>query len=113
MPYQSGAGGAPRDVLESDLAAREFAAAATATPSAFAPELVTSLRESGRAVTVVSSCTARAVNSYLNHTGLGALTGLTTARQPGKPNGYPDEKVRNVAENARTLKLETFSFEDD
>jgi predicted AAA+ superfamily ATPase len=33
-----------------------------------------------------------------------------TARHPG---GYPDDKVRNVNENARTLKFETYGFEDD
>jgi predicted AAA+ superfamily ATPase len=32
-----------------------------------------------------------------------------TARKPG---GYPDDKVRNVTENARTLKFETYGFED-
>jgi predicted AAA+ superfamily ATPase len=29
-----------------------------------------------------------------------------------KPDGYPDDKVRNVTENARTLKFETYGFED-
>jgi hypothetical protein len=29
-----------------------------------------------------------------------------------KQDGYPDDKVRIVAENARTLKLDSFSFED-
>jgi hypothetical protein len=29
-----------------------------------------------------------------------------------KPGGYSDDKVRAVTENARTLKLETFGFED-
>ncbi len=33
-----------------------------------------------------------------------------TARHSG---GYPDDKVRNVTENARTLKFETYGFEDD
>jgi predicted AAA+ superfamily ATPase len=28
------------------------------------------------------------------------------------PDGYPDDKVRTITENARTLKLETFGFED-
>ncbi len=32
-----------------------------------------------------------------------------TARQP---DGYSDDKVRNVAQNARTLKFETYGFED-
>jgi len=32
-----------------------------------------------------------------------------TARNP---DGYPDDKVRNVTENARTLKFETYGFED-
>jgi hypothetical protein len=32
-----------------------------------------------------------------------------TARDP---RGYPDDKVRNVTENARTLKFETYGFED-
>ena len=30
-----------------------------------------------------------------------------------KPDGYPDDKVRNVTENARTLKFETYGFEDN
>jgi hypothetical protein len=29
-----------------------------------------------------------------------------------KADGYPDDKVRNVTENARTLKFETYGFED-
>jgi hypothetical protein len=29
-----------------------------------------------------------------------------------KADGYPDDKVRNVIENARTLKFETYGFED-
>lgn len=29
-----------------------------------------------------------------------------------KADGYPDDKVRTVTENARTLKLETYGFED-
>ncbi|HET9895154.1 MAG TPA: Swt1 family HEPN domain-containing protein [Streptosporangiaceae bacterium] len=29
-----------------------------------------------------------------------------------KPDGYSDDKVRNVTENARTLKFETYGFED-
>ena len=29
-----------------------------------------------------------------------------------KVDGYPDDKVRNVTENARTLKFETYGFED-
>ena len=29
-----------------------------------------------------------------------------------KPDGYPYDKVRTVTENARTLKLETYGFED-
>jgi predicted AAA+ superfamily ATPase len=29
-----------------------------------------------------------------------------------KPDGFPDDKVRNVTENARTLKFETYGFED-
>jgi hypothetical protein len=29
-----------------------------------------------------------------------------------RPDGYPDDKVRNVTGNTRTLKLETFEFED-
>jgi len=29
-----------------------------------------------------------------------------------KPDGYPDDKVRSVTENARTLKFETYGFED-
>jgi hypothetical protein len=32
-----------------------------------------------------------------------------TARHSG---GYPEDKVRNVTENARTLKFETYGFED-
>jgi predicted AAA+ superfamily ATPase len=29
-----------------------------------------------------------------------------------KPDGYPEDNVRNVTENARTLKFETYGFED-
>ena len=29
-----------------------------------------------------------------------------------KQDGYPDDKVRIVTENARTLKFDTYGFED-
>jgi beta-phosphoglucomutase-like phosphatase (HAD superfamily) len=83
--YLSGAKGTLGDVAEGELADREFAAAATARSIGFAPDLIASASESGRTVTVVSTCAARAVNAYLHRTGLAALTGLTTARLPGKP----------------------------
>jgi hypothetical protein len=30
-----------------------------------------------------------------------------------KPDGFPDDKVRIVTENARTLKFDQFGFEND
>jgi hypothetical protein len=42
----------------------------------------------------------------------GVELGIRVEISAHKPDGHPDDKVRNVTENARTLKLDPYGFED-
>lgn len=76
--------------LESDLAGWEYTAITTALPVSSAPDVIAGARESGRTVTVVSSCAARVVDRYLDQAGLSELTGPAIGRKEGKPeSGEP------------------------
>jgi phosphoglycolate phosphatase len=59
--------------VEAELTSQEEAAVASATPAAYVHEVVTSCRESGRSVSVVSNNSERAVNTYLAQHGLALL----------------------------------------
>jgi beta-phosphoglucomutase-like phosphatase (HAD superfamily) len=100
--YLSGATDALGKALESEAASREFEAAATARPVTSAADLISSARESGRTVTVLSSSAARAVDSYLHRAGLATMTGLATARRPGKPASAAPPDL--LARSARHLR---------
>ncbi len=66
--------------VESELADQEMAAVATAAPAGYIHELVSSCRESGRSVSVISNNSARAVQSYLERNSLDGPIGLVLAR---------------------------------
>jgi hypothetical protein len=44
---------------------------------------------------------------------LGANVHVTLEIQADIPNGLPDETVRTVTENCRTLKFDDFGFEEE
>jgi len=66
--------------VEAELTGLEETAVATAKPAAYVHEVVTSARESGRSVAVVSNNSERAVNSYLTQHGLDDRIDLVVAR---------------------------------
>jgi phosphoglycolate phosphatase len=66
--------------VEAELTSQEEAAVSTATPAAYVHEVVTSCRESGRSVSVVSNNSERAVNTYLAQHGLADRIDLVVAR---------------------------------
>ena len=84
--------------VEAELTSLEETAVATAKPAAYVHEVVTSCRESGRSVSVVSNNSERAVNSYLAQHGLDDRIDLVVARTSHdaallKPNPHLIEKA--------------------
>jgi len=73
----------------SELSDQELTAAATATPAGYIHELISSCRESGRSVTVISQISTRAVNSCLERNTLDRAVGLVLARD--RPNPLTSE----------------------
>lgn len=79
--------------VEAEMTELEDAAVTTAEPAAYVHEVVTSCRESGRSVAVVSNNSERAVRSYLSQQGLADRIDLVVARTSHnaallKPNPY-------------------------
>ena len=71
---------------ETDLTDLELSAVPTAQPAGYANDVITSARASGRTVTVISSCSARAVNTYLARSSLDGQVGLVVARTTHDPD---------------------------
>src|SRR6266851_4325348 len=67
---------------DAELTDCELGAVPTAQPIGYVHDVIASARESGRVVTVISTCSARAVNAYLEQTSLADLAGLAVARTP-------------------------------
>ncbi len=72
--------------VESELTEAELSAVSTAAPTAYVHEVVSSCRESGRSIAVVSNNSARAVDSYLTRHGLDQQFGLVVARTGPDPS---------------------------
>jgi beta-phosphoglucomutase-like phosphatase (HAD superfamily) len=70
---------------DAELTDCELGAVPTAEPIGYVHDVIASARESGRTVTVISTCSARAVNAYLERTSLADLAGLGVARTPYDP----------------------------
>jgi phosphoglycolate phosphatase len=84
--------------VEAELTSLEETAVTTATPAAYVHEVVTSCRESGRSVSVVSNNSESAVNTYLAQHGLDDRIDLVVARTDHdaallKPNPHLVEKA--------------------
>jgi HAD superfamily hydrolase (TIGR01662 family) len=71
--------------VEAEMADQEQAAVATARPTPYVHDVVTSCRESGRSVAVVSNNSDRAVRSYLARRGLDDRIELISARTSSDP----------------------------
>jgi phosphoglycolate phosphatase-like HAD superfamily hydrolase len=71
--------------VEAEMTDLELAAVATATPTPYVHEVITSCRKSGRSVAVVSNNSAAAVNSYLARHGLDDRINLVVARTNHDP----------------------------
>jgi HAD superfamily hydrolase (TIGR01549 family) len=71
--------------VETEMADQEQAAAATARPTPYVHEVVTSCRDTGRAVAVVSNNSARAVRTYLQLHGLDDRIEFISARTSYDP----------------------------
>jgi beta-phosphoglucomutase-like phosphatase (HAD superfamily) len=71
---------------EADLTDLELSAVPTAQPPGYANDAITSARASGRTVTVISSCSERAVNAYLARSSLDGQVGLVVARTTHEPH---------------------------
>ncbi len=66
--------------VDATLMRYELAAVATAEPVGHVRDVIASARESGRAVTIVSSCAAQAVEAYLGRAAITSLSGFVVAR---------------------------------
>jgi phosphoglycolate phosphatase len=71
--------------VEAAMADLELAAVATARPTPYVHDVVTSCRDSGRSVAVVSNNADRAVRSYLTRHGLDDRIDLVVARTSADP----------------------------
>jgi beta-phosphoglucomutase-like phosphatase (HAD superfamily) len=72
--------------LESHLTQCELTAIPTAQPAGYLHDLIATARESGRTVTVLSTCSVQAVRMYLARNGLDDQVGLVVARQGYDPS---------------------------
>jgi phosphoglycolate phosphatase len=71
--------------VEAEMADQELTAITTAEPTPYVHEVVTSCRESGRQVVIVSNNADRAVRAYLTRHGLDDRINLNAARTSSNP----------------------------
>jgi phosphoglycolate phosphatase len=71
--------------VEAEMADQELTAITTAEPTPYVHEVVTSCRESGRQVVIVSNNADRAVRAYLTRHGLDDRINLIAARTSSNP----------------------------
>ncbi len=85
---------------DAELADWELDAIPSAEPTGYVHDVIASARQSGRTATVISTCSARAVNAYLEWTNLADLVGLAVARIPDDP---ASTSVPNLIRRATAL----------
>ena len=73
-------------IAEANLTDLELSAVPTAQPARYASDVITSARASGRTITVISSCSERAVDAYLVRNSLDGQVGLVIARTTHEPH---------------------------
>ena len=84
--------------VEAEMTEQETAAVPTARPTAYLHDVVSSCRDSGRAVAVVSNNSDRAVRTYLQLHGLDDRVDLVVARTSSDPALLkPSQHLLNVA----------------
>lgn len=71
--------------VEAAMTEMEIAAVPTAEPAAYVHEVITSCRESGRTLTIVSNNSAKAVHAYLTRHALDGPIGCVIARTTADP----------------------------
>ena len=104
--------------VEAEMADLEVSAVPTAEPTPYVHEVITSARESGRIVGVVSNNGPRAVNAYLDRHGLSGGIRLVVARtshDPAllKPSPHLiDEAARGLDAEPAAVTLVGDSFTD-
>jgi phosphoglycolate phosphatase len=72
-------------LAETEMAGQEVAAVATARPVPYVHEVITSARDSGRLIAIVSNNSDRAVRAYLDQHGLADRIDLISARTSPDP----------------------------
>jgi hypothetical protein len=82
LGYAAAAGDELGRLAEAELADGEMAAVPAAEPNGYVHDMIASARDSGRRVTVISSCGPEAVGAYLKQAGLASLTGPAVTRIP-------------------------------
>jgi beta-phosphoglucomutase-like phosphatase (HAD superfamily) len=70
---------------DAELTDCELGAVSSAEPIGYVHDVIASARESSRTATVISTCSTRAVNAYLERTNLADPAGLAVARTPHDP----------------------------
>jgi HAD superfamily hydrolase (TIGR01662 family) len=71
--------------VEAEMADQELAAVATAKPTPYVHDVITSCRDTGRQVAIVSNNAERAVRTYLEQHGLADRINLIAARTSNNP----------------------------
>jgi beta-phosphoglucomutase-like phosphatase (HAD superfamily) len=69
--------------VEVELTRQELSAVTTAQPTGYSHDLITSAREGNRTVTIISTCSADAVRSYLERASLDEQVACVCARVSG------------------------------
>jgi beta-phosphoglucomutase-like phosphatase (HAD superfamily) len=69
--------------VEAELTRQELSAVTTAQPTGYGHDLITSAREGNRTVTIISTCSADAVRSYLERASLDEQVACVCARVSG------------------------------
>jgi len=85
---------------EAELTRYELSAAATAQPAGYSHDVIASAREGHRTITVVSTCSARAVSAYLDRASLDELADLVVGRTGDAPDSAAEQKLIGRALNA-------------
>lgn len=70
---------------DAELTRYELSAAATAQPAGYSHDVIASAREGHRTITVISTCSARAVRAYLDRASLDELVGLVNRPHRQRP----------------------------
>jgi beta-phosphoglucomutase-like phosphatase (HAD superfamily) len=78
---------------EAELTRCELNAVATAQPTGYSHDVITSAREGHRTITIISTCSARAVHAYLDRASLDELVGLVIGRTGNAPDSAGEQKL--------------------